>query len=333
MGTLRHDPTTDEWVILAPERGARRALDCPPRPPVPAHDPECAFCPGNEAETPPEIVRRPAHGPWEVRVVPNRFPAVRPEGSTERLGGATRLEMDGVGAHEVVIESSIHDERLDEMPVDRLAGLVAMWRERYRALAREPWSRAVVVFKNFGERAGTSLPHPHSQVLAVPVIPPDTLRRYQVAARYHDHTGHCVYMDLLAGEAEEATRMVAERGRFAALVPFAGRVPFETWILPRVIQPSFGDLRDEDLGDLAELLRGAVGALRWSSGDPDYNLVVHSAPVGQEAAPMFVWHVRLLPRLVTAAGFELGSGMSINTVAPETAAHALRTALTATPAR
>jgi UDPglucose--hexose-1-phosphate uridylyltransferase len=282
--------------------------------------------------TPPEVGRFPAVGAWEQRVVPNRFPALAPGGSTERNGDRTAREMEGLGGHEVVIESPVHDERLDVMSVGRLANVVATWRDRYRILAREPWAKAVVVFKNFGERAGTSIEHPHSQILATPVVPPDALHQYAVATRYHDDTGHCVFLDVLAREVEDRVRLVAERGRFAAVVPFAGRLPFETWIAPRVLQPSFGDLRDEDLADLAELLRDVVGALRRSAGDPDFNLVVQSAPIGQELAPVFQWHLRLLPRLVTEAGFELGSGMSINTVAPERAAEGLRAALSGVPA-
>jgi UDPglucose--hexose-1-phosphate uridylyltransferase len=332
MGTLRQDPTTNEWVIVAEERAARKALDRPTRPPAPAHDPGCPFCPGNERLTPPEVARSPATGPWAQRVVPNRFPAVVPEGSTERTGDRTAREMEGVGVHEVVIESPVHDERFDEMSVERVADVLRMWRERYRALSGEPWAKAVVVFKNFGERAGTSLEHPHSQILATPVVPPDALHQSSVATRYYDDTGHCVYLDLMAREIEDGVRLVAGRGRFAAVVPFAGRVPFETWIAPRVLQPSFGDLRDSDLPDLAALLRDAVRALRRSAGDPDYNLVVQSAPMGLELAPVFLWHLRILPRLVTAAGFELGSGMSINTVAPESAAASLRSALAVVPA-
>jgi UDPglucose--hexose-1-phosphate uridylyltransferase len=332
MGTLRQDPTTNEWVILAPERAARKGPDLPTRPPAPAHDPGCPFCPGNEGQTPPEVARFPASGPWELRVVPNRFPALTPHGSTERDGDRLSREMEGPGVHEVVIESPVHDERFDEMSPERLTNVVAMWRDRYRLLVAEPWAKAVVVFKNFGERAGTSLEHPHSQILATPVVPPDAFHACQVAARYYDDTGHSVYLDLLARETEEGIRMVAERGRFAAVVPFAGRLPYETWIAPRSQQASFGDLGDEDLGDVALLVRDVVGALRRSAGDPDYNLVVQSAPVGEERSPAFVWHMRLLPRLVTAAGFELGSGMSINSVAPENAAQALRRAVEVVPA-
>jgi UDPglucose--hexose-1-phosphate uridylyltransferase len=331
VATLRQDPTTGEWVILAPERAARGAVDCPPRPPAPAHDPGCAFCPGNEAMTPPEIQRRPSSGAWDQRVVPNRYPALAAGAGTERRGDALSREMPGIGAHEVVIESPVHDERFDEMAEDRVAGVIATWRERYRVLAGEPWARTVVVFKNFGERAGTSLEHPHSQVLATPVVPPESLRRQAVAARYYDDVGRCVYLDLLDRELDEGTRAVAQRGRFVAAVPFAAHLAYETWILPSILQPSFGHLRDEDVVDLATLLRDVIGAIRRAATDPDYNVVVQSAPIGEELAPVFLWHVRVLPRLATAAGFELGSGMSINTVAPEVAAPALRAALTVAP--
>jgi UDPglucose--hexose-1-phosphate uridylyltransferase len=333
MATLRQDPTTNEWVILAPERAARKSLDHATRAPAAAHDPGCPFCPGNEDLTPPEVARSPSSGPWEQRVVPNRFPALHPGGHTERNGGRILREMAGIGAHEVVIESPLHDERMDGMSGERVAHVVSLWRDRYRALSAEPWAKAVVVFRNFGERAGTSLEHPHSQILATPVVPPEALHQVTVATRYHDDTGHSVYLDLVGRESEERVRLVAERGPFTAVVPFAGRLPYETWIMPRALQPSFGDLRDEDLTDLAELLRDVLGALRRAADDPDFNLVVQSAPVGQELAPVFVWHIRILPRLVTSAGFELGSGMSINTVAPESSSAALRAAVTAVPSR
>jgi UDPglucose--hexose-1-phosphate uridylyltransferase len=239
--------------------------------------------------------------------------------------------MDGVGYHEVVVESPQHDERLDEMSIDRLAGVVTTWRDRYRTLAVDPRVKAVIVFKNFGERAGTSLVHPHSQILATPVIPPDALRRYAVATRYFDDTGRCVYLDLLDRELETAERVVAERPGLVAVAPFASREPYETWITPRTSRPSFASLRDGEVRELADLLRDVVAALRQAAGDPDYNLVIHSAPAGEESKPFFLWHLRVLPRIVTPAGFELGSGMSINCVAPEAAARRLREAMARVP--
>lgn len=333
MGTLRQDATTNEWVILAPERGARPSPATPERDAVPPHDPTCPFCPGNERLTPPEVLHSPAEGAWERRVVPNRYPALTPDGTTDRRGEASAREMDGVGFHEVVIESPRHDERLDEMPVDRLAGVLTTWRDRYRALAADPRVKAVVVFKNFGERAGTTLVHPHSQILATPVIPPDALHRYAVATRYYDDTGRCVYLDLLERELRAGDRVVAERESLVAVAPFASMLPYETWIAPRTSRPSFATIEDDEIHQLAGLLGDVVGALRRSAGDPDYNLVIQSAPAGEESKPFFLWHLRVLPRMVTPAGFELGSGMSINFVGPEPAAARLRETLARVPVR
>jgi UDPglucose--hexose-1-phosphate uridylyltransferase len=325
---LRQDATTNEWVIMAPERGRRPHEERPAtRPSLPEHAADCPFCPGNEHLTPPEITRVPTDGPWEQRVFPNLFPALVPEGSTDRRGPPGEREMDGVGWHEVVVESPRHDERMDEMSTDRILSVLRLWRSRYVELRDRPSVKAVIVFKNFGERAGTSLVHPHSQILAVPVFPPDQLHRYQVATRYFDDTGHCAYVDLVQQMLRERTRLVAERGSLVAFAPFAAGLPYETWIAPVAHQTSFGQCPDGDLADLAVLLRDVLGALRRAAGDPDFNLVVDSAPAIEESKPFFLWHIRVLPRITTAAGFELGSGMSINPVLPEHAASILRGAL------
>jgi UDPglucose--hexose-1-phosphate uridylyltransferase len=333
MGTLRQDSTTDQWVILAPERGVRPLPPGRVRPPVPPHDPACPFCPGNERLTPPEIARHSANGAWDVRVVPNRYPAVSTNGGAERRWEATSGEQEGVGAHEVVIESPRHDQRFDEMPLEHASAVVTAWRDRSRALAGASWARAVVVFKNFGVRAGTSLVHPHSQIMAVPVTPPEAIHLLGVADRYHEETGRSVYLDLLEREAVAGTRVVGERDGFLAVAPFASRLPYETWILPRSPAASFAALGDDEVPAVADLVREVIGDLRIAADDPDYNLVVHSAPVGAEANPAFLWHLRVLPRMVTSAGFELGSGMSINCVPPEDAAEALRRARARVPAR
>jgi UDPglucose--hexose-1-phosphate uridylyltransferase len=330
MATLRQDPTTNEWVIVAPDRSNRPQTQVPPRAPVPRFDDSCPFCPGNEHLTPPEIARFGNHDGWNQRVFPNRYPVLSTHGTIERRGTRMARTMDGVGAHEVVVESPHHDERLDEMSSEDVTSVLRIWRERYVELSREP-IKAVIVFKNFGERAGTSLVHPHSQIVAMPVFPPDYLHRYAVATRYYDDTGHCVYLDLLHRELEAKSRIVAERDGFVALSPFAAQLPFEMWIVPREHQPAFDDIGDDELPVLADLLRDAVGAVRRAAGDPDYNLIVHSTPVGEESRHAFLWHLRLLPRLTTAAGFELATGMSINTVAPEQAAQLLREAIVGAP--
>jgi UDPglucose--hexose-1-phosphate uridylyltransferase len=214
------------------------------------------------------------------------------------------------------------------MSREEVARVVRVWRERYRALVARPDIRAVVVFKNFGTLAGTSLTHPHSQIVATPVYLPRLLRRLDVATRYYDENGTCVYDQLIQAERQAGVRMVEEAGGFVAFEPWAAQTPFETWIAPTFHQGSFGDLADEAIDDLAEVLIRTLSAVRRACGDPDFNLVMYSAPTnGGHAEQVFHWHLKLIPRISTQAGFEIGSAMAINTVAPEDAADALRRAL------
>ncbi|MGZ4147222.1 MAG: galactose-1-phosphate uridylyltransferase [Actinomycetota bacterium] len=328
MSTLRQDPTTRQWVVLAPRRGARpHERLVVPRPTLPEHDPACPFCPGNEDQTPPEIDRLERDGRWTVRVVPNMFAALSGDGPATPSGPPLFREMPGIGSHEVVIESRRHDARLDEMDIAAVADVVGTWRTRYRALIAKPHIRAVVVFKNFGALAGTSLVHTHSQIVATPVFLPRLLRRLDVATRYADENGTCVYDDVIAAERAAGVRVVAECGAFLAFEPFAANSPFETWIAPMDHRASFGETGDDDVEDLACAIRDVLRGIRLACGDPDYNLVMFSAPSNGRADRVFHWHLKLVPKLATPAGFELGSAMSINTVPPEDAAGALRDAL------
>jgi UDPglucose--hexose-1-phosphate uridylyltransferase len=240
-------------------------------------------------------------------------------------------ELPGVGGHEVVIESPAHDGRMDEMSIPDVTRILRVWRRRYRDLMAAPHVRAVVVFKNFGALAGTSLVHTHSQVVATPVFLPRLLHRLDVATRHFDDHGSCVYDDVIAAEREAELRVVEGCGRFLAFVPFAAGSPFEVWIAPTYHEGSFGEIRDEDVDDLSCLLIRTLAAIRKACADPDFNLVVYSSPANGHPAEVFHWHIKVLPKLSTPAGFEIGSGMSIQTVPPEDAALALRGALSTIP--
>jgi UDPglucose--hexose-1-phosphate uridylyltransferase len=322
MSTLRQDRTNGQWVILAPQRAARRHEPLTStRGPEIEFDPTCPFCPGNEDQTPPEILRDPAE--WTVRVVPNLF-GVLTEGPLERPGPGWFREMPGVGSHEVVIETRTHNARMGDMSPTEVSRVVSAWRTRYRSLIERPEVRAVVVFKNFGRLAGTSLEHPHSQIVATPVFLPRLLRRLDVAIRHFDSYHTCVYDELLSAELDAAERIVHQNASFVAFAPFASASAYETWILPLRHDSSFARLRDEEVADLADALIQVAARLFVACDDPDWNLVVYSAPEdGHEA---FHWHVKVIPRLTTQAGFEMGSAMGINTVAPEDAAAELRAA-------
>jgi UDPglucose--hexose-1-phosphate uridylyltransferase len=233
--------------------------------------------------------------------------------------------MRGRGAHEVVVESPRHDARLDEMSLEEVSEIVAMWRERYQALGRLQAVRAVIVFKNFGPGAGTSLLHAHSQILAVPVYPTRWMHALRVSMGYYDETGRNVYDDVVAAERAARTRVVAETDGFIAFCPFASTIPYEVWIMPTDRRSSFGSLTEGDVPILAGLLREVLARLRSAAADPDFNLVVYSAPAETPQGALFRWHLKILPRITLPAGFELGSGISINTMMPEDAAERLRT--------
>lgn len=333
MSLLRFDPTTRDWVIFAPSR-ARRPHElrgaCPERTAEPPGK-ACPFCPGNERLTPPEIFRVPDRGSskpadWRVRVVPNLFPALRIEEPTDggTDGAPSFRHRGGCGAHEVIIESPEHDTILAQQPVEQIEALLHTMRQRHNDLLRDPRFQMIVLFKNHGEAAGTSLRHPHCQLIATPVVPRLLRARLTIATDYFDMTGQCLYCVLRNDELEAGQRVIAQNTEFVAFLPYASHVPFETWILPRAHHASFGDITNSQLGPLAQLLKTVLQKLFRGLENPDYNLTINTVPRGDEDKNYFLWHIAILPRLTTPAGFELGSGMSINTVLPEEAAEYLR---------
>ena len=332
MSELRRDPTTLEWVIIADERAMRPhdLVRNPPEagdPPAVEFDERCPFCPGHEQMTPPEVLTQALPGSehsWDVRVVPNRYPALRPDAPFEEGGDDFFSRFGGTGAHEVVIDTPFHNREMAGMDGREVEGVLRVYQQRYRALKADHHVKLIIIFKNKGTVAGTSLAHPHSQIVATPVEPPLARRRYNVARTYYAGCGRCLYCDILEKERSAGRRVVMETERFLAFHPFASRWPFETWIMPKQHRSSFGDASAEELEDLAPVLSSVLRALQTKLGDPDYNFVVHSAPTANSVKPYFQWHVQIVPRLTTAAGFEIGSGMYINTAIPEETAAFIR---------
>ena len=332
MPELRQDPATKQWVIIARERAKRPHdfIKLAGAPPLPEYKGDCPFCLGNESMTPPETMAYreggPSNGPgWWVRVVPNKFSALVPEGSISRREEDSLFrKMDGVGQHEVIIESPKHNQCIALMETRQVEEILLAYRERYLALREDPRFKLIIIFKNHGRAAGTSLEHPHSQLVATPIVPLTIRHRFEKAASHFDDNGTCVYCDLIREGLRVPTRLIQETDRFITFHPFASRWPFETWIMPKKHRSSFGDASVEELENLAPVLRSVLGALQQKLGDPDYNFVVHSAPTKNSVKPYFQWHVQIVPRLTTAAGFEIGSGMYINTAIPEETAAFIR---------
>lgn len=330
MSILRFDQTTSDWVIFAPSR-ARRPHEfrgAGPLPAVNSNDKaDCPFCPGNEALTPREIYveRASQDRSWLVRVIPNKFPALRVEEDDRRHdeGNGVRC-MDGCGAHEIIIESPDHSRVLAEQPVEQIQRVLKAAQLRKQDLMRDPRFQMVTIFKNHGASAGTSMKHPHWQLIATPVVPRLLRSMQSVATDFFDLTGVSLYRVMLQDELSRGTRILTSNEHFVALMPYASHLPFETWIFPRRHEPSFAAVEAARLQPLAEVLKTVLLKLYRGLDNPDFNLTIDSAARGAEADQCFLWHIRIAPRLVTPAGFELGSGMSINPVLPEDATEYLR---------
>ncbi len=329
MSELRLDFTTREWVVISTER-ARRPDDFAAlgeRPPVPGYSQTCPFCPGNEGQTTTEraVYLDPATEAWQVRVIDNKYPAMmRDGGVSRRQEHPLALALDAVGAHEVVIETPRHNQYLGMMNDFEAWTVVRAYRDRLVELSTIPTVRQVIIFKNHGPSAGTSLEHPHSQIVATPVVPWHRRHSYDVAVRHFDEYGRNLYEDLVEFELQESTRVVRETPSFVEIHPYASRRPFETWILPRIPRSSLGAVPDEELREFAGVMRDALRRIHLGLNNPDYNHVVYTAPAGDECEPYFSWHLRIYPRLTAVAGFEIGSGIHINTSLPENSAGYMR---------
>lgn len=326
MPLLRQDPATRDWVIIATER-ARRPHDFRREPALaaPAYDPGCPFCAGNEANTPPEeFAIRDRRGQWRVRVCENKFFALSPHERWALPDEGFFREAPGYGKHEVIVEGPRHDRPLALLPRAHVRDVLRAYRARYLDLREDERLQLILIFANHGVTAGTSLEHPHSQVIATPVTPAAVRLRHTIATQYYDDTGQCLYCSVRNAEMKDGRRVVEENDRFVAFHPFASRRPFETWILPKRHGACFGRASDAQLEDLAEILRTTLKKLYVGLGNPDYNYVIQTAPIQDEDKDYYLWHLQILPRLTTQAGFELGSGMFINTALPEETAAFMR---------
>lgn len=289
----------------------------------------CPLCEGREADAGPEILAWREGGPanvpgWSVRVVANRHPILRIEGGTGvRSQGLFELR-DGAGAHEVVIETPIHDQPLHTLDADRLWRVLWAWRTRIQDLKRDSRFASVVVFKNHGRAAGARLDHSHSQLTAFPFLPPALADKLRGSARHLSKTGRCIFCDLIAEDIKDGRRIISDHDAVLAVAPFASRVPFETWLMPRAHAPRFEAATDETLAVLATTLKTVMARIDWALERPACNLVLHTAPLSGEADAAFHWHLEILPRVTRYSGLEWGSGMHRNPVSPEQAAEVLR---------
>jgi UDPglucose--hexose-1-phosphate uridylyltransferase len=330
MSELRRDPITGRTVIIAPERVASIAawkLDQSSG----ANGESCPFCERRESLAGPEILAwrppgQPANGPgWRVRVVANRLPALRVESQYSEPATGLLQTLGGLGAHEVIIDSPDHRSNWSTMSVEELRLVLWAWRERIRDLRRDIRLQTFLIVKNVGASAGATLEHAHSQLLALPFVPLHLGDELAGARVRHEQSGRCVFCAVVGEELAKGVRVVSQSDDMVAFCPFASRVPFETWILPRRHEASFDEQSDEALVAVATCLRDSIQRLQAALTAPPYSVLLHTAPVGETSA--YHWHLEIVPRLTAVDGLAWDGGIHINPVAPEEAARILRDAL------
>ena len=325
MADLRKDPVTGRWVIISTER-QKRPSDFHVETVTTRGDTLCPFCQGHEDKTPPEILAYRNGGGWDVRVVPNKFPALRVEGDLDREGEGLFDRMNGIGAHEVIIETPHHGQTLATMGEPAIEKVFWAWRERVLDLKRDIRLRHIVIFKNHGASAGASLEHSHSQLIALPIVPDFVREEIDGARRHFEQKERCVFCDIIRQEVALGRRVIHENADVVAIAPYAPRFPFETWLLPRSHGSRFEEAPRQVYENVARMLKTVLQRMNRALENPSYNLVIHSAPFSETRAEYYHWHVELMPKLTRTAGFEWGTGFYINPTSPEEAAQVLRTA-------
>ncbi len=330
MPELRRDPIMGRWVIISTERG-KRPLDYGREIHEETNKP-CPFCPGNESATPPEIlayrnVGISKDGPgWWVRVVPNKFPALQIEGIMHRVGEGMYDKMAGIGAHEVVIETTNQKRDIPDLSGREAEEIFCAYRDRILDVKKDSRFEYILIFKNYGLSAGASLDHAHSQLIALPIVPLRVRQEINGAKNYYDYKERCVVCDMIAQETSSQTRIVAENDDFIAFCPFASRFPFETWVMPKKHDAYYEDAQKNELTNLARIMKICMQKLRVVLEKPAYNYLLHNSPVREVNAIYYHWHIEIIPKLVKVAGFEWGTGFYINPTPPEEAAQFLREA-------
>jgi UDPglucose--hexose-1-phosphate uridylyltransferase len=324
MPELRKDPITGRWVIIAENRAGRPDEFDVSREGASAE--RCAFCEGNESQTPGEVFAwrtggSKADGPgWQVRVVPNQYPALLPNEPPARVDDALFSTMAGVGVHELIVESPRHVHSTSDLSVDEVREVLDAYRLRLLEHKRDPRLVYGMIFKNVGQAAGASLYHTHSQLIVTPILPVLVEEEMLGAARFHQEHARCVYCAMVEEELSMQGRVVHETRTSVAFCPFAGRHPHETWILPRAHVSHFEDITPETLADVATALHEVIRQIEHVLDRPAYNYIIHTAPLNVPPLTYYHWHIEIIPRRSRIAGFEWGTGFYINHTPPEVAA-------------
>jgi UDPglucose--hexose-1-phosphate uridylyltransferase len=329
---LRRDPVDGRWVIISTGPQKRKVDFHTNKYEGKGRGKGCPFCPGRESMTPGEILafRETGTAPnspgWRVRVIPNKFPALVVEGELNREGVGYYDKMNGIGAHEIIIESPRHEDVHASLSLKQLEEVFTAYRERIIDLHRDKRFKYVMVFKNYGEAAGAGMEHPHSQLIAIPILPKQIIEETNGSKEYYGYKERCIFCDIIQQELEQEDRIIAMNEGFLAVCPWAPKFPFEIWILPRHHDSSYEDSSNEQFAQLAQVISEVHKRLDAALDRPHYNTVLHTSPFEIQYNDYYHWHIEIMPRITRVAGFEYGTGFYINPVPPEEAAQFLREA-------
>jgi UDPglucose--hexose-1-phosphate uridylyltransferase len=317
LSELRLDLVSNDWIVVAtgrahrPETFSRRQRR---REETPRKD--CPFCQKDLFKK--AILRR-----GDIISIPNDFPAFSSGGNlNERMDGPNKI-MDGVGFQEIIIFPD-HKKQLALFSQEEMRNAVDIYQARYLALMKKKFIKYVSIFHNHGREAGATIGHPHSQIIAIPVIDPDLKDSMQGAAEFFKEKGKCVYCVMIAWDRKDGRRIVYENEKFVVLCPFAPQGNFEVRIYPKEHSPYFEKMTKEEKDFFGDALRTALFKIYKGLHDPAYNFYIHTAPCDEENYLHYHWHLVILPRTSVWAGFELGAGIEISTIEPEKAAEFLR---------
>jgi UDPglucose--hexose-1-phosphate uridylyltransferase len=321
MTEFRLNSITGEWVLI--EERYRKPEDfvrTERRRNLPEYSPDCPFCSGNEERTPEALFVLPSEGRWRIRVVPNKFARLGTEGEKKACYSSLRSSVSGVGIHEVIIEAPCHYTSTASMSSNDLSDVIRTYRERLVEAYHDPRVEHVVIFKNHGPAAGTSIVHSHSQLVGLPLLPKQVADRVASYQRFLAETGRCIMCEAVHHELRDGVRILSDTTHFISFIPYAALSAFHTWIVPKRHTGSLADIQPEECHDLAKNLKATMEKVYHGLGEPDFNYVLRSGRPEETNLPYIHWYMSIVPRVAMASGFELGSGIYVNPLAPERSA-------------
>ncbi len=324
MSEIRKDPIVNRWIITLDDRYfAPSSVSSMPLN-LPENDKNCPFCPSNESKTGKLIYELKNINLWKIRVIPNNKPYLTVEKQLKKQGKGIFDVISGTGANEVIIESPLHNLDIDKMDISSISDIINTYVERTLDLRKDIRFEYIIIFKNRGPDAGGNIFHPYSQLIALPVIPKRISEEIESSSRYYEIKNRCVFCDVIDNELSFNERVVRETEHYVIIAPFASRVPFELWILPKFHSSHFFNITKEQIYGLSVVLKDAIYRLNKSLNYPSYNYMIHTAPVKSDELQYYHWHIEIMPRIKRTEGFEWGTGFYINPTLPEEVAEYLK---------